>query len=58
MEIPWTIQAVRGNVVDSKQEFATKRQAVVAMQMQREPKTPIMRLNRGRDYVFTPKKKV
>jgi hypothetical protein len=49
----WTITGHRGEAWFPKQRFDTKAQAVLAMDAQRQPKTPIIRV--GHDYVFTPK---
>ena len=51
MEVPWTIQAHRKDAVFPKQEFATKREAVAAMELDRQPKTQVSKLN-FREYTY------
>lgn len=53
MDQKWTIQGQRGEARYPVREFDTKRQAVKAMEADRQPKTQINRI--GRHYGFTVK---
>ena len=54
MAIEWTIQGTREKTTYPIETFKTKRDAVRAIEAQREPKTPIYRI--GHHYNFTVKK--
>jgi hypothetical protein len=51
MQPTWTIQAKRGESVQPIRKFATKREAVSAMEADRQPKTAIVK--DGHHYAYT-----
>jgi hypothetical protein len=52
-ELIWSIQPTRGEVKYPIRYFPTKREAVNAMEADRQPKTPVVRDDRH--YIFTMK---
>jgi len=54
MDIKWTIQGFGEKIINAVQEFATKREAVNAIEAQRQPKTQINRI--GHHYNFAVRK--
>lgn len=51
--VKWTIQGKRGEATFPIREFATKREAMTAMEADRQPKTEIRK--QGHSYIFTMK---